>query len=359
METITRNLIVLFCLALLTACAGQRANPPLLEAEVIRVVTAPVPAERSLGGVTEHRGEGMVIGAAGGTLAWLDACGSGVGSDPSGLGIALCLFFTPVATVGGSLYGLAMADDGAVVAPRVAIAEGVLGSFSEESIAAAVGARLARLDAIEVAVKRPPSRTEHLRLEIADVQLRTSGLSVDSSIALHLQVTARALDHVGRSLREETFALSTPERPLEEWVAGDPTPLAGALARLRSDLAAEIVERWFLRRDVKLVARSPRPSGFFGTRGVTSRTPAFAWRFDGPDRVDVEGFDVRYDFTLVGGDSGPVTVSLTEPDVRLPEPLEACREFQWSVRASWNRYGDMRSRDLAGRAQRFRTPCDD
>ena len=241
---------MVLCMAIVagSGCAGSRpAGPPPFDVESVRIETVAGEARRTVGGVTGGRGEGAALGAAGGTLLWLEACGQAGNSDPAGLAPALCLLFTPVAAFGGGLYGLAAADGAEVVAPRVEIAEAVFAAFREEALGEAIGDRIAAVGGPRVAVGRTPAAEEALRLEIDDVHLSTRGASLDSTITLRLSARVRARTRDGAVVREERFRTASAARPLETWVSGEPPLLAVTADVLVEALAGEIVGAWFRR----------------------------------------------------------------------------------------------------------------
>jgi hypothetical protein len=358
MSEVLRTILMCVVIAGAGGCVGRLEDGPLpLDASAIAIVGATPEARRDLGGVTGHRGEGMAVGAAGGTLLWLDACAQSTGGDSSGMSGALCLLFTPVATVGGGLYGLAMADGADVVAPRREVAEAVLDDFRSDAVAEALGARLGRFRDVDITVGPSTPTARGLVLEVDDVRVVTKGVSVDSTMRLHISARLRARNGDGRVLRERVFERTSGQRTLAGWVEGDPPLLELARDDLVHGLANDVAEAWFLRSAVDLEPLEPVGGGAFGPARVATLTPEFSWRLTGPGRAEV-GEDVEYVLRIRGADGFATRVELTDARWGMATPLAACSDFEWILAARWQRYGEWRSRTVDGRHMRFRTPCE-
>ena len=359
MNRTMRLIGIVGALALFAGCesaGGGAVSPALLDVGAIRIDTVDTETHRSLDGITGGRAEGVAIGAASGTLGWLGACGQAAAGDSSGLGAIVCLLTTPIGTVGGGLYGLAMADGAKTVAPRVEAAEAVLQRFEGGAVGDALETRMGSLAGLRVMRGQAPIPREDLRLEVDQVRLFTEGLSVDSTLVVKLSARVRALDADQHVVRTQVFERASKPRPLEAWVAGEPLRLAVTIDELVDGLANDVAERWFLAADVELVATAPRAGGFFGPRRLETLAPTLAWRMDGSGAHSL-GPDLEYAVELVGDDGSRVSATVTDTAWSPGQPLAACTVYSWTVRAQWTRYGEPRSRESGGRGQRFRTAC--
>ncbi|HEY5646665.1 MAG TPA: hypothetical protein VIS76_12020, partial [Pseudomonadales bacterium] len=286
---------------------------------------------------------------------------AGDAAEAAPLVLALGLVTTPFAVAGGALYGAAVADSAEAIAEGNQTLSGVL-DFAPDRFRAALERQFAAQAPIEYAFTP----------EASDEELAARGFDAVLDIRMESLVSApsenRLRTHFTQSSRAELRVFNRPdldrtrhyserlsERAVSSWAKNDGRLLLADLDASYAETAADVVDDFFLKKAIRVQGIEPVSRGW--SAGTISGTlPMFVWSARDGARQQPDD-DVNYEVMIYAGRKAPESGTLTKTSRYVPpEPLQACRTYNWRVRAHYESFGQPEVSDWSP-GYRFKTPC--
>ncbi len=315
-------------------------------------------------GINPGKGAGVAMGAGGAALGWAGASLS-TGEPITAL---VGLMLTPVAALGGGIYGGIVADKAEDVEHYRATLARVVDT-APQVYARELEGGVRQLVDIPVTVApatSPPSQMPQMPEEI-DATLRIefaslvgSGGGPESMLEFKLSTQTQLIPKGAvKPTYTRSYSVTTRSQRLSEWVTDDGAPLRGALDRLASSTVEQILDDHFRRSALVVKPVFPARPGVFKPRRLKTASPIFSWALlDSGVEVDGEKYsELSYEMRLVD-DHGTSIVArdLPSPAYEHDTALRQCATYRWNARASYRSFGQTRATAWS-QERAFRTPC--
>jgi hypothetical protein len=314
---------------------------------------------------SELDGKGAATGkaAAAAGLVWLGGTMEAAADAGEGgmLVLAFGLVTTPVAVAGGALYGAAASDTKEAIATGNRTLHSILG-FAPERFEHALETKFAEGVPVDYEFTGELSDSELAARgfdAVLDVRMETLRSSpsenrfhayFDHVNRVELRVLRRPELNVSQSYDERL-----PDRSVSSWARDGGRQALTDLDQSYQEVAAEIVDDFFLRKSIQVQGIEPVSKGWsVGT--ISGTVPLFIWSArDGGDAQP--GQDVDYEVMIYSGRTPPESGVRTGTMRYVPQtPLEGCQRYNWRVRAHYESFGSATTSDWSP-VYRFKTPC--
>ena len=317
----------------------------------------------------ETKGEAAKSKAAGAAAGWLGGSlqAGAESGDPLGfmLMATIGIVGAPVAAVGGAVYGATAADSveelqagNEVITEALAFAPQ---RFRSSLIDALEGAAPVSYTFVDPSVTDLALQAQgfdavlNVTMESITSAASESGLEVSFSSTNRMELVS--LDD-GRMLETRFFDATTPARNVSDWAAESAQPLFDGLGVGFDEMAAEIVEVFFLAPSIRVKGLEPVSASRYRVGRIDTLQPLFVWgALDGDRGIGAQD-GVEYEVVVFPKGDVPGSGERTAATRFVTaEPLVACTSYQWKVRAHYQEFGAATSSEWTP-TYRFKTPCE-
>ena len=296
-------------------------------------------------------------------LGWLGGSMEAAGQAGEGalLVLALGLVATPAVAAGGALYGAAASDTKEAIEEGNSTLATVL-DFAPDLFRHALEERFDQSVPVSYEFTGDLSDGELAARgfdAVLDIQMDslTSAPSRNQFHAYFSTFNRVELRVFGRPdlTRQRIFYRELASRSVSSWAKDGGREVLAGLDQSYEETASELLDYFFLDKSVLVQGMEPVSRGWtVGTIGGTR--PMFVWNArDG--RLAPQEQHTEYELLLFTGSKAPEQgVRTAGPRYVPPEPLEACRQYSWQVRAHYESFGQPVASDWSP-VYRFKTPC--
>ena len=327
-------------------------------------VRDPTQPKASLTSDLDGKGKATGKSARDAGLLWLGGTmeAAGDAGEAAPLVLAVGIVTTPIAVLGGAIYGASAADTREAIEVGNRTLTGVL-DFSPMRFRHALESSF---------VTHAPVAYEFIG-NMSDQELISRGF--DSVLDLRMDSLTGAPSENGfhtyfhYALRAKLSVLTKPglgesrfyedelsSKAVSDWAKDGGRVLLSELDESYAEIADDIVNDFFLRKAIRVQGMEPVSKGW-STGKISGRLPMFVWSArDGERGAPTTGVD--YEVLVYSGRNAPETGFRTPATRYVPdELLEACTSYKWQVRAHYESFGQPAQSDWTP-VYRFRTPCE-
>ena len=327
------------------------------------------PTQPRIALTSELDGKGAAAGktARDAGLGWLGGTLQAAGETGDPFGAALIATFgiitAPAVAMGGALYGAAAADTNEAMVAGNGVIERAL-EFAPARFQQAMQSAFTGVLPVDYEFVAADTPADKLRAQgfdsVLDLQMDSitsfpSSNRIEVAFEAKHTVTLTTLDD-DRPLATRQFYDHTSSRNVSAWAGNGGTPLLTDLADQFAGTAQEIADEFFLAPAIRVAGLEPVSRQRFGVGVINGTLPMFVWSsLDG--RSEASSRNVEYEIMAFPRGSEPETGERTQTTHYVPaEPLQACKHYQWKVRAHYQSFGQPAMSDWSP-TYRFRTPC--
>ncbi|NKB98476.1 MAG: hypothetical protein GKR90_08290 [Pseudomonadales bacterium] len=307
-------------------------------------------------GVTDGKGEGIAKGAGGAALSWAGASLS-TGEPITAL---VGLMFTPVAAVGGAIYGGVVSDKATDVTAQKAILDdniATLPAVFDRQLTSELQAMNWLTHTLSVEQKHDS------KLVVGPIELEATSNGPNNELSFTLTTHTKLTRVTGKTpLFQRTYKNHSRVEPLRDWTTNNGIEIAATIQVLAENTVAQILDDYFRRSALSVTPLYPVKKGFFRAPRLETTQPTFQWAVrDARNELDVEAlshFDgLQFDLRLIDQNGVIETIeSLNDPSHTVKAPLAGCMNYRWTTRARYRSMQQSRTTSWSPE-QRFRTPC--
>jgi len=370
-----RNLTLLVLFALTAGgCAtaplpltGTAVVPNSLRSEIGRLaIRSPSTPSVSLTADLDNKGEAAANIATSAGAGWLGGTAQAAGEtgEPitASVILVLGLVTTPIVAAGGAVYGASAANTDEEIARGNADIERAL-DFAPEYFERSVETAFA--DAVPIPYEFVGALTNEellrrgfdsvLDLRMVSITSAPGESRLNAGFATSNEVRLTRLAN-SELLVYRTYSAALRPRTVSSWAGDNGDLLLRDLDDAFSDIAEDMVDQFFVATPIRVRGLEPVSRGWLGTATISGTVPMFVWA--GLDGQKPPGADVTYEVVVYPKGQAPERGVLTSATRHVPsEPLLACQQYRWKVRAHYDSFGDPAETEWTPE-YRFRTPCD-
>lgn len=334
-------------------------------------IRGPMPPSVALVGdeVLETKNEAAKSKAAGAAMGWFGGSLQAGAESGDPLGFMLMAMIgivgAPVAAVGGAVYGASAADSAealesgnATIAEALGFAPQHFRGSLEKAMSAVVGLDYGFVDASasdEDLLGAGFDAVLNVHMESISSNVSDNGLEVRFSSSNTMELISLS-DR--RMLVRRHVETTTPARNVSDWAAESASPLFADLDAGFDDMAAEVVDVFFLAPSIRVRGLEPVSRSSFRVGRINTLRPLFVWGVVDGERPLEQHAGVEYEVLVFPRGKSVEAGDRVAGARYVPgASLAACTTYEWKVRAHYTQFEDAATSDWTPE-YRFKTPCE-